>query len=132
MRIGVFGNHDSWYVSELCRAGQERGHIMRPLRFEQCRSLITTSGVSLRCGDDDLQDFDSVLIRTMPPGPELTAFYEKMRDIVLEDCPYAGSMARIRHYLVHPWLLNFKPTETFYTWVKYLDVDDSKRRGAPR
>ncbi|MCC6906821.1 MAG: hypothetical protein IT430_02665 [Phycisphaerales bacterium] len=68
-------------------------------------------------------------IRTMPPGPERTAIYIQMRDMVLEDCPYAGSMARIRHFLVNPWLLNFKPTETFYTWMKYLDVDDSKRPG---
>lgn len=68
-------------------------------------------------------------IRTMPPGPERTAIYIQMRDMVLEDCPYAGSMARVRHYLVHPWLQNFKPTETFYSWMKYLDVDGSKRSG---
>jgi len=79
-------------------------------------------------------EFDALYekIRTMPPGPERTAIYEKMRDMVLEDCPYAGSMARIRHYLVHPWLLNYKPSETFFTWMKYLDVDDSKRPGASR
>lgn len=69
-------------------------------------------------------------IRMMPPGPERTAIYEQMRDMVIADCPYAGSMARIRHYLVNPWLLNYKPTETFFTWMKYLDVDDSKRQGA--
>jgi len=66
-------------------------------------------------------------IRMMPPGPERTRIYEQMRDMVVADCPYAGSMARIRHYLVNPWLLNYKPTETFFNWMKYLDVDDSKR-----
>jgi hypothetical protein len=36
-------------------------------------------------------------------------------------------MARTREYLVQPWLKNFKPSENFYNWIKYLDVDDSKR-----
>lgn len=66
-------------------------------------------------------------IQTMVPGPERTAIYEKMRDMVIADCPFSGSMARVRHYLIHPWLLNYKPTETFFTWMKYLDIDDSKR-----
>ncbi len=68
--------------------------------------------------------------RTMVPSPERTALYEKMRDMVLDDAPYAGSMARRRHYLVQPSLKNFKPTETFYNWVKYLDVDPSARPAA--
>lgn len=66
-------------------------------------------------------------IRTMQPGPERTAVYEKMRDMLIEDAPYVGSMARTRHYLVNPWLLNCKPTERYWSWFKYLDVDDSKR-----
>jgi RimK family alpha-L-glutamate ligase len=68
VRIGVFGNVDSWYVTELCREGQQRGHAMHRLRFEQFHSCITSAGISLRCGDDDLRDLDTVLIRTMPPG----------------------------------------------------------------
>jgi len=62
-------------------------------------------------------------IRTMPPGDERTQLYVAMRDMVLEDAPYAGSLARVRRYLIHPWLKNFKPTETFYNYMKYWDVD---------
>ncbi|MFV2070719.1 MAG: ABC transporter substrate-binding protein, partial [Pirellulales bacterium] len=62
-------------------------------------------------------------IRVMPPSPERTALYEKMRDMIIEDAPFAGSMARTRFYLVNPRLKNFKPAETFYNWIKYLDVD---------
>lgn len=61
-------------------------------------------------------------IRGMPPSPERKAIYEQMRDIVIEDAPYVGSMARTRIYLVSPRLKNFKPSEDFYNWVKYLDV----------
>ncbi|MGE3163546.1 MAG: ABC transporter substrate-binding protein [Planctomycetota bacterium] len=66
-------------------------------------------------------------IISMGPSPERTQIYERMRDMVLTDCPAAGSLARTREYLVQPWLANFKPSEDFYNWIKYLDVDDSKR-----
>ncbi len=61
-------------------------------------------------------------VRAMQPGPERTALYVQMRDLVLEDCPTAGSMARNRYYLIHPNLKNSKPDEVFSNWYKYLDV----------
>jgi ABC-type transport system substrate-binding protein len=74
-------------------------------------------------------DYDQMYLQCqiIPPGPERTALYEKMRDRAIEDVPFCGSMARTRFYLVNPWLKNLKPTEDFWTWYKYLDVDDSKR-----
>lgn len=66
-------------------------------------------------------------ILTMQPGPERTAIYEKMRDMVIEDAVFVGSQARQRYYLINPWLLNAKPTERYHSWYKFLDVDDSKR-----
>ncbi|MCA9302678.1 MAG: hypothetical protein KC996_01000 [Phycisphaerales bacterium] len=66
-------------------------------------------------------------ILTMGPSEERTAIYARMRDMVLDDCAYVGGMARERFYLMNPWLLNCKPTERYYGWFKYLDVDDSKR-----
>ncbi len=62
-------------------------------------------------------------IFSMQPSDERTAVMETMRDIVLEDCPYGGSMARTRFYLVRPRLKNFKPIETFENWFKYIDID---------
>lgn len=66
-------------------------------------------------------------ILTMQPGPERTAIYEEMRDMVIEDAVFVGSQARQRYYLINPWLLNAKPTERYHSWYKFLDVDDSKR-----
>lgn len=60
--------------------------------------------------------------RTMPPGPERTRLYERMRDMLIEDAPFIGSMARTRFYAINPWLKNFKPSEDFQNWYKYLDV----------
>lgn len=77
----------------------------------------------------NLPEYDKMYTeaQVMPPGPARTAMYEKMRDLAIEDVPFCGSLARTRFYLVNPWLKNYKPTEDFWTWYKYLDVDDSKR-----
>lgn len=66
-------------------------------------------------------------VLTMGPSEERTAIYEQMRDMVLEDCVYVGGMARERFYLINPWLRNCKPTERYYGWFKFLDVDDEAR-----
>lgn len=74
-------------------------------------------------------EFDALYekIRAMPSSPERTKIYEQMRDIVTNDAPYIGSLARTRYYLGQPWLLNFKPAESFHNWAKYLAIDDAKR-----
>jgi len=63
-------------------------------------------------------------IRTMPASPERTAILVKMRDMVLADAPYAGSMARTRHYLINKRIKNAKIVEVFDNWWKYLDVEE--------
>lgn len=68
MQIGVFGNQDSWYVSELCRAGTERGHNIVPLLFQEIVSAVDTGQVRLSCGEINLLSLDAVIVRTMPPG----------------------------------------------------------------
>ena len=68
-------------------------------------------------------------VLTMLPGPERTEIYERMRDMLLEDVPYIGSMARTRNYVINEWLLNARPTERYYGWFKYLDIDESKMPG---
>lgn len=62
-------------------------------------------------------------IRSMPPSDERTDKYVSMRDMIIEDTPYIGSMARTRFYLLHPRLKNAKVSEVFSNWYKYLDVD---------
>lgn len=63
----------------------------------------------------------------MEPGPERTKLYEQMRDMVIADVPMIGSLARTRYYVWQPALKNARPTERFWGWFKYLDVDESKR-----
>ena len=68
MRIGVFGNHDSWYVDELLRVGTARGHVVQPLLFGQFAARVSTRQVEFMCGETDLTTLDVILVRTMPPG----------------------------------------------------------------
>ncbi len=76
----------------------------------------------------DRPEFDAMYeqIIVMKPGAERTKIIEKMRDMVIADAPFIGSMARTRFYLAQPWLKNFKPSEDFYNWFKYLDVAEAK------
>lgn len=59
-------------------------------------------------------------IVAMPPSEERLKIYQQMQEILLEDCPYTGSMARTRFYVVTPRLKFYKPVETFENWYKYL------------
>lgn len=59
----------------------------------------------------------------MSPSPERAALYAQLRDIVIEDCPAIGSMARTRSYVWNSRVKNFAPTEVWDTWFKFLDVD---------
>lgn len=70
--------------------------------------------------------YEKILV--MAPSPERTKIYEQMRDMLLNDVPYLGSMGRTRFYLMAPWIVNCRPTERTWSWLKYLDVDDSKRQ----
>jgi ABC-type transport system substrate-binding protein len=62
-------------------------------------------------------------VRVMPPSDERTKKYIQMRDMIIEDCPMIGSMARTRNYLIHEHLKNFKPVEVFSNWPKYLNIE---------
>lgn len=59
----------------------------------------------------------------LPSSPERTALYEKMRDLIIEDCPAIGSMARTRFYVAHRRVKNFQPDETWFSWIKYVGVE---------
>ena len=70
-------------------------------------------------------EFDALYEKlvVMEPSEERTELIVKMRDMVLSDTPYLGSMARTRSYLIQPQLLNCRPTEMFWSWFKFLDID---------
>lgn len=64
---------------------------------------------------------------TLAPGPERTAVYQQMRDIVVEEQPWIFSMTRKYYRPYHGWLNNFKYNEIDYDMFKYMRVDPKKR-----
>lgn len=70
-------------------------------------------------------EFDELFqkINVLPPGDERSAAYARMQEILVEFAPFAGSQARVRQYLIHPWVKNYWATEMFYNFTKYIDVD---------
>ncbi len=68
MRLGVLGNSESWYVADLQRVAHARGHVCERIEFPR---LVGAAGGALalaRHGEEDLLDYDAVIVRTMPPG----------------------------------------------------------------
>lgn len=70
-------------------------------------------------------EFDELYRRatTLMPSPERTALYEHLSDIIIEDCPAIASLARTRYYALNRRVRELIPDETWYGWIKYVDLD---------
>ena len=68
MQLGVLGNSDSWYVADITRAANALGHKCERLEFPRLVGRCGFRTASLITGTADLQSFDAVIVRTMPPG----------------------------------------------------------------
>lgn len=79
-------------------------------------------------GNYNRPEFDELYeeARLMEPGPERTAMYEEMRDMVIADVPFVGSLARNRYFMINEHMDNAKPTQRFWSWFKYCDTDQTR------
>ena len=70
--VAILGNPESWYVSDLQRAGQQRGWQLDRLDFPRLSSHICTSSEHATHVGLDGQlaplNCDALIVRTMPPG----------------------------------------------------------------
>jgi ribosomal protein S6--L-glutamate ligase len=68
MRLAVLASPDSWYLADLRRAARDR-HEVQGVAFDRLQARLGESGDCLvQAGDELLNRFDAVLVRTMPPG----------------------------------------------------------------
>jgi ribosomal protein S6--L-glutamate ligase len=68
MRIAVLTSPESWYFRDLVRAAAGR-HELTPIPFSRIASALNVGrGFSAASNESPLDDFDAVLVRTMPPG----------------------------------------------------------------
>ena len=70
-------------------------------------------------------EFDKLYdqIRPMQDSPERTALYQKMSDIIVEECPWIFSSIPMSYTLAYPWIENYKPHDFPYTMTKYYKIN---------
>jgi ribosomal protein S6--L-glutamate ligase len=61
MKIALLGGSDGWHVRDLQRAAALQGHEAIAVDFRRLTAAVAS-------GNDSLSSFDSVIVRTMPPG----------------------------------------------------------------
>jgi ABC-type transport system substrate-binding protein len=66
--------------------------------------------------------------KKLPDGPQRTALYRKMSDLIIAYAPWHMQMNRINNTLTHPWVIGYKQHAFYEHNWRYLDLDLSKRR----
>jgi len=66
-------------------------------------------------------------MRVMDDGPRRQEIIEKMRAIVVEDCPWIYLSHSESIALTQPWIENYKPSPLVLDAVKYWNIDGAKR-----
>ncbi len=69
-------------------------------------------------------DYDALYekARTMKPSKARTTLYQQMRDMIIEDCPAVGGMARVTFYVWNKRVRSMRPDDMGQTWLRYVDV----------
>jgi RimK family alpha-L-glutamate ligase len=67
MRIALLSGGDGWHVRDLIRAAAELGHRTEPVDFRRVVAAVATR-IESAPDAPTLDDFDAVIVRTMPPG----------------------------------------------------------------
>jgi ABC-type transport system substrate-binding protein len=70
-------------------------------------------------------EFDTLFksATVLQDGPERSAFYEKMNEMVATEMPWIFGFNRTKFYLSHAWLKNYKFMEFNHSQFQYLNVD---------
>lgn len=70
-------------------------------------------------------EFDALYdkARVMQDSPERTELYQRMADIVVEDCPWIFTSNPLAYGLHHSWIKNYKYHDFPYGMTKYYKID---------
>jgi ABC-type transport system substrate-binding protein len=72
-----------------------------------------------------LPEYDELYRKTkrLPDGPERSAIYRKMAELVAAYNPWDLGVYRIENTLVRPWVLGYKKHVNLEHTFKFLDID---------
>jgi ABC-type transport system substrate-binding protein len=81
-----------------------------------------------------LPEYDALYRQTkrIPAGPERTALYRKMSELVNAYNPWDLGVWRIENTLVRPWVEGYKKHAFHEHAWKFYDVDTERRRAATK
>jgi ABC-type transport system substrate-binding protein len=70
-------------------------------------------------------DYDKLYEKslTLPDGPERTALYKQMANIVIEDCPRIWGAHRMKLVVAQPWMRNYKFSDISHDQFKFYGVE---------
>ena len=66
--------------------------------------------------------------KKLPDGPQRTALYRKMSELIVAYAPWHMQLNRLNNTLVHPWVVGYKQHAFYEHNWRYLDLDLSKRK----
>lgn len=67
MRIAVLAARDSWYYADLARAAGQ-AHKLVSISYKSLGSRIQGESLAVTTGEAVFDNFDAILVRSMPPG----------------------------------------------------------------
>ncbi len=67
MRFGILCSEESWYFRDLRRAAGA-DYELSPLAYDRLAAPLGDHSTAILAAGHELQSFDAVLVRTMPPG----------------------------------------------------------------
>jgi ABC-type transport system substrate-binding protein len=68
--------------------------------------------------------------RRLPEGPERSAIFRRMSELVTAYAPWMLDVYRYENVLVYPWVLGYKYSGIYQNPWPYLDIDASRKRVA--
>lgn len=68
MRTGILGHPDGGYVRLLTETAARLGYRTEILRFEELAANVRDGALQIRSGSSRVDQFDAMIVRTMPPG----------------------------------------------------------------
>lgn len=76
------------------------------------------------------KEYDAAYVAAskLPPGPERTKLYVKMREIFAQELPWIPNASRLGYYISHAWVDNFKPHKMVYGHQKYMKINIEKKK----
>ena len=68
--------------------------------------------------------------RILPPGPERDAKYQRMQEIVTDQCVWIFRVRRVLYSLMYNWLHGYKYNDLSTKYFKYCRIDEEAREAA--